>query len=187
MPKCGHCADTNHKPEECDCQESGLKCSLCGCNHSSLDRRCKKYRAAKREAANSAVEKITKIKTDINKKKLRDISFNEPQSSKNTTTYSQIVQNPEQMKDITKIAQIEKESNSLKIENSNRKSEIDQTINKKEYQSGLSSLSQAIQSSNILAQRLTDTVEKLEKNMMLIAKKECQELKTEIDLQLIHQ
>ena len=90
MPKCGHCADTNHKTEECDCQESGLKCSLCGCNHSSLDQRCKKYRAA-----NLAVEKITKIKTGINKKNLRDISFNEPQSSKNTTTYSQIVQNPE--------------------------------------------------------------------------------------------
>ena len=54
--------------DNCNSPSESYKCSIFGCDHSSLDRRCKTFRTVKREAANHAVELITNSKLTQKKK-----------------------------------------------------------------------------------------------------------------------
>jgi hypothetical protein len=195
LPRCGHCMSTAHETKECDCDSAiKLKCSICAVpGHSSLDRRCPKYRAARREAANLAVTQMTKISTNNGKKAVKDALHNH----ETTTNYAQAIASDQIYDDIKdRLKKLEREAthpdqNQMSKEISELRTNT-QTFNKRindidanvkttrrEHETTMQALIAAIQSTKELGENFNKTTAQLEANMSQIAKQEVDILRKE--------
>ena len=173
---------SDHITTECDQDPNGLKCAICGCNHSSLDRRCKVYIKTRRDAANLAVEKITNSRTNANKKQLKDNIFNS--NSLNPAPANTSAENKAKSNEIDTI---QKEIKDLQTENRHRKTEIDKCTNRSEFEKGLEKVELAIASSNGLASKLDETLKTISQLTSQIAKQECDLVRNEVEASLAQQ
>ena len=182
--RCGHCMNTEHSTEDCDKQKVNHKCSIC--DHSSLDRRCKAYRSAKREAANLAFETITKSKTNAKKKYLKDENFNAAQQTHpQTHSYSEaLIHNNE----TTNIANKNELFGLCKdincIINENTKNQKQTEDNKKNFAEGMERLGLAIESTNKIAVKFDETLKSLTTTMAQISRHECDIVRNEFEINL---
>ena len=178
--------NTEHSTEDCNNQKVNHKCSICGCNHSSLDRRCKAYRSAKREAANLAFETITKSKTNAKKKYLKDENFNAAQQTHpQTHSYSEaLIHNNE----TTNIANKNELFGLCKdincIINENTKNQKQTEDNKKNFAEGMERLGLAIESTNKIAVKFDETLKSLTTTMAQISRHECDIVRNEFEINL---
>ena len=177
-----------HVKKQCNSRSKSYKCSICGCDHSSLDRRCKTYRTVKREAANHAVELITNSKTNAKKKYLKDQAFNaNHQNQSQTCTYSDAARNNrenEPATNKTKLLSIRKDINHLQNENKIQNKASKE--NKQHFEHGMSTLAKAIESTNTIAQKFDETIKSLTATIAQISRHECDLVRNEVDANLSH-
>ena len=180
---------SDHITTDCDLDPNDLKCAICGCYHSSLERRFKVYRKTRRDAANLAVEKITNSRTNANKKQLKDNRYNSnclnpaPANTSAETTNPEATNKPKS----NEIYTIQKEIKDLQTENRNRKTEIDKCTNRSEFEKGLEKVDLAIASSNGLASKLDETLKTISQLTSQIAKQECDLVRNEVEASLAQQ
>ena len=187
--RCGHCMSSEHETTNCNCTKNDdLKCSICGVKgHSSLDRRCVKFRAARRDMANEAVAQITKTTTNKSKKLAKDISHNlENSSSYAHVTNSQQLDNDlqERLRKLETNAGSQNDQSRIQNdikkcfkETENIKSgliDLNNIVNtnKTEFEKNMLNLTKAITSTNKLAETFEKNTQMLEQNMVQIAKRE---------------
>ena len=131
--------------------------------HSSLDRRCKNYRSVKREAANLAVESITKSKNNSKIKYLKDENFNSTQHSQaKSNTYSDTIKHNSTIlttANKNELTLLHKDLNCLKNENNGFQKQNEE--NKQRFEEGMEMLGRAIERTNNIAAKFDDNLKSL--------------------------